>query len=30
MIRSLTSGISGMQQFQQRLDVIGNNISNVN
>lgn len=30
MIRSLTSGISGMQQFQQQLDVIGNNISNVN
>jgi flagellar hook protein FlgE len=30
MIRSLTSGISGMQQFQKRLDVIGNNISNVN
>lgn len=30
MIRSLTSGISGMQQFQQRLDVIGNNIANVN
>ncbi len=30
MIRSLTSGISGMQQFQQQLDVIGNNIANVN
>lgn len=30
MLRSLTSGISGMQQFQARLDVIGNNISNVN
>jgi len=29
MIRSLTSGISGLQQFQQRLDVIGNNIANV-
>ena len=30
MLRSLTSGVSGMQQFQQRLDVIGNNIANVN
>lgn len=30
MLRSLTSGISAMQQFQQQLDVIGNNIANVN
>ncbi|HLP77758.1 MAG TPA: flagellar hook-basal body complex protein [Candidatus Paceibacterota bacterium] len=30
MLRSLTSGVSAMQQFQQELDVIGNNIANVN
>ena len=30
MLRSLTSGISAMQQFQQQLDVIGNNIAHVN
>jgi flagellar hook protein FlgE len=30
MLRSLSSGISGLQSFQQRLDVIGNNIANVN
>ncbi|MEK3978074.1 flagellar hook-basal body complex protein [Psychrobacillus sp. FSL K6-2836] len=30
MIRSLYSGISGMKNFQTKLDVIGNNISNVN
>ncbi len=30
MLRSLTSPISGLQGFQQRLDDIGNNIANVN
>jgi flagellar hook protein FlgE len=30
MIRSLNSGVSGIQQFQQQMDVIGNNIANVN
>ncbi|MCX7568522.1 flagellar basal body rod protein FlgG [Tumebacillus sp. DT12] len=30
MLRSLYSGISGMKGFQTKLDVIGNNISNVN
>ena len=30
MIRSLYSGIGGMNNFQTKLDVIGNNISNVN
>src|SRR3954470_981402 len=30
MLRSLTSGVSGLQQFQEKLDVIGNNISNSN
>jgi len=30
MLRSLNSGVSGIQQFQERLDVIGNNIANVN
>ncbi len=30
MLRSLTSGISGLQNFQQQMDVIGNNIANVN
>src|SRR5947207_3272735 len=28
MLRSLNSGVSGIQQFQERLDVIGNNIAN--
>ena len=30
MLRSLTSGVSAMQAFQQEMDVIGNNIANVN
>lgn len=30
MIRSMYSGITGMKNFQTKLDVIGNNISNVN
>lgn len=30
MLRSLYSGISGMRAFQTKLDIIGNNISNVN
>lgn len=30
MLRSLYSGVSGMKGFQTKLDVIGNNISNVN
>ncbi len=30
MLRSLTSGVSALQQFQQEMDVIGNNIANVN
>lgn len=30
MLRSLNAGISGLQQFQQRMDLIGNNIANVN
>ncbi|MDA7025858.1 flagellar basal body rod protein FlgG [Bacillus sp. CLL-7-23] len=30
MLRSLYSGISGMKNFQTKLDVIANNISNVN
>jgi flagellar hook protein FlgE len=30
MLRSLNSGVSAMQQFQQSMDVIGNNIANVN
>jgi flagellar hook protein FlgE len=30
MLRSLTSGVSGIQQFQEQLDVIGNNIANSN
>jgi flagellar hook protein FlgE len=29
MLTSLNSGVSGLQQFQERLDVIGNNIANV-
>lgn len=30
MLRSMYSGISGMKNFQNQLDVIGNNIANVN
>lgn len=30
MMRSLYSGVSGMQNHQVRMDVLGNNISNVN
>lgn len=30
MLRSLYSGISGIRNFQTKLDVIGNNIANVN
>lgn len=30
MLRSMYSGVSGMRNFQNKLDVIGNNISNVN
>ena len=30
MIGSLQTGVSGLQQFQQDLEVIGNNIANVN
>jgi len=30
MLRSLYSGVSGMQGFQTKLDIIGNNIANVN
>src|SRR2546425_12023137 len=30
MLRSLTSAITGLQAFQQRMDVIGNNVANVN
>ncbi len=30
MMRSLYAGVSGMQNHQTRMDVIGNNISNVN
>jgi flagellar hook protein FlgE len=30
MLRSLDSGVSALQQFQQEMDVIGNNIANVN
>ncbi len=30
MLGSLNSGVSGIQQFQQQMDVIGNNIANVN
>jgi flagellar hook protein FlgE len=29
LLQSLSSGVSALQQFQQELDVIGNNISNV-
>ena len=28
MVRSLNSGVSGIQQFQTKMDVIGNNIAN--
>ncbi|MDP4158114.1 MAG: flagellar basal body protein, partial [Bacillota bacterium] len=30
MLRSMYSGISGMKNFQTKLDTIGNNIANVN
>ena len=30
MMRSLYSGVSGLQNHQTKMDVIGNNISNVN
>jgi len=30
MLRSLTSAVSGLQNFQEEMDVIGNNIANVN
>ncbi|MGL4388619.1 MAG: flagellar hook protein FlgE [Brevinema sp.] len=30
MVRSLYSGVSGLQNHQTRMDVLGNNISNVN
>lgn len=30
MLRAMYSGISGLKNFQQKLDVIGNNIANVN
>ncbi len=30
MLRSLYSGVSGLQNHQTRMDVVGNNISNVN
>jgi flagellar hook protein FlgE len=30
MLRSLSSGVSGINQFQNRIDVIGNNIANSN
>lgn len=30
MMRSLFSGVSGMQNHQTRMDVIGNNVANVN
>ena len=30
MLRSLFSAISGLQNFQERLDIIGNNVANVN
>jgi len=30
MLRSLDSGVSALEQFQQQLDVISNNIANVN
>jgi flagellar hook protein FlgE len=30
MMRSLYSGVSGLQNHQIRMDVLGNNISNIN
>src|SRR5580693_6297168 len=30
MLSSLTSGVSGLEAFQEQMDVIGNNIANVN
>ncbi|MCG0314814.1 MAG: flagellar basal body protein, partial [Calditerricola sp.] len=30
MLRALYSGVSGMRQFQLKLDVVANNIANVN
>lgn len=30
MLRSLHTAVTGLQEFQQRVDVIGNNIANVN
>src|ERR1043166_1957183 len=30
MLRSLSSGVSGLRNFQVRMDVIGNNVANVN
>ena len=30
MIRALNTGVLGMRQFQQSLDVIGNNLANIN
>jgi len=30
MVRSLYSGVSGMQELQEKMDVIGNNIANAN
>ncbi|MEX1054829.1 MAG: flagellar basal body protein, partial [Rhodothermales bacterium] len=30
MIRSLRTGVSGLQSNQVRMDVVGNNIANVN
>ncbi|MDR1230101.1 MAG: flagellar hook-basal body complex protein, partial [Spirochaetaceae bacterium] len=30
MMRSLFSGVSGLQNHQTRMDVVGNNISNIN
>ena len=30
MMRSLFAGVSGLQNHQTRMDVIGNNIANIN
>src|SRR5580704_1911922 len=30
MLSSLTSGVSGLDSFQDQMDVIGNNIANIN
>ena len=30
MMRSLNAGVSGLQQYQEMMDVVGNNIANVN